>query len=508
MKKKSLALTIAILLIALFVTNSAFAAMPGTGWWTSFTLMNVATTSGQLTLAAYDSLSPTVFNSESFTIAPNQSLAYHPGFAATYPTGTNIGFTSPLPAGFKGSVVVSSSTETVSVVNIGNNPSGTVGVTGGTAASYYQAIGGGQVSQKISFPSVKNNFSGQTTTFYVQSAGASASTTITYKMNDGNTYTQSVVIPANTMFVFDPTTAGVPAGLTAPAATNGSLGAAIVESTSGNVAGVVVEHPHTGSPASFSLSTRGLTSSDMSTKIIAPSLKNNFNGGNTGLSVQNVGTSEALVRLTLTVVNASNPALIGNTYQAQEAIPVGGSTVFSSFRNNLGGMPTGTFAAGIVESITDTTHTPQLLAGVVNETNSLGKAVYYAFADTQATTKIALPLVKEQFNNMTTGGSIMNIGSAPTILYFSYTDRAGNLREFQTTQPLAPGAAIPIYTVNKNLSGRFTGLADFSVLMGTLNSVSIRSDGVQKIVGVAQESDLKPSDGLLDVKNYESFALN
>jgi hypothetical protein len=209
----------------------------------------------------------------------------------------------------------------------------------------------------------------------------------------------------------------------------------------------------------------------------------------------------------LTVTNATNTSLIGNVYTDQEIIPAGGSTVFSVFRDNLGGIPAGTFAAAVVTSLDDATYDPQLLVGMVNETNNFGKATYSAFAKDSATTKVGLPMVKEMFANSTTGVAVVNVGTDSTYFYATYTDQNGIVRKFRTTDEVAPGAAVSFFTVYKNLNNKFTGLANFSALYGTKNSVVIESDGIQPIVALAQESDQYPWDGLLDVKNYEGFGL-
>ncbi len=504
MKKLFVGLVVTALAIML-LTSSATAALPGGGWWTFYQVQNAGTGNGALTMTAYDSASTATYTSQEFTFAPGAALAYHPGLAPTYPTGDRIGFTTELPSGFEGSVMISASVPVLAIAQLGNNSSGSVGA-GGYASSFYQGVGSEYTDTVLNFPTVKHNFGGQTTTFYIQAAGSSANVTITYTMNDGSTYSDTETIGANKMVMFDPLGAGVPAGAAGAAAVSPSLGAAQVVSTTGNIAGVVVEHPHTGSPAPIALATRGLTAADTDFTLIAPTIKNDFNGGTTGFSVQNTGGADALVEITLTVTNASNAALIGDVFTDTEIIPAGGSTVFSVHRDNLGGMPAGTFAAAIVESISDATHTPQKLAGMVNEANNMGKATYAAFAQSAATTKVGLPMVKEMFSNNTTGVAVVNVGTAATKFYATYTDQNGVVRSFETAATVAPGAAVSFFTVYLNPGGKFTGLADFSVLNGTKNSVSITAD--QPIVALAQESDRNAADGVLDVKNYEGFALH
>ena len=505
MKKLSIALTLAFLCVFV-LTGIGSAALPGTGWWTFYQVQNIGTTSGSISMTAYDSASTSTYSGGPFSFDPGAALAYNPGLAPTYPTGDRIGFTPELPSGFEGSVALSADVPIIAIAQLANNTVGTVG-SGGTAGAFYQGAGSNFTDNQLNFPTAKNDFAGQTTVFYIQAAGADASVEITYTMNDGNTYNQSTTILANRMFMFDPTNASVPAGSTLPAASNPSLGAATVVSTTGKIAGVVVEHPTTGSPAPYVLSTRGLIAADTDLVIVAPTIKNAFYGGTTGLSVQNTGSSAALAEIVLTVTNATNAALIGNTYTAQEVIPAGGSTVFSVFRNNLGGMPAGTFAAAVVTSIDNVTYNPQPLAGMVNETNNFGKATYAVFSQSAATTSVGMPLVKEMFAGGTTGVAVVNVGTAATKLYATYTDQNGVARTFETVSTVQPGAAVSFFKVYQNTGGIFTGLGDFSVLNGTKNSVVITSDGVQPIVAIAQESDQDASNGLLDVKNYESFAL-
>ena len=357
MKKIILATTLC-LIISLSLITIGNAALPGPGWWTFYQFQNIDSSTGNIIMTAYDKNSSTTYTGGPFSLASGAALAYNPGLSPNYPSGDRVGFSPDLPSGFEGSVVLSSDKQIIAVAQIGNNTVGTVG-SGGNATAFYQASGSNFTDNILYFPTVKNNFQSQTTNFYIQAAGADANVTITYTMNDGSVYTQNTTIPANRMFSFDPNNAGVPSGSTANPASNPSLGAAKVESTTGKIAGVVVEYPTVGSPAPYVLSTRALVSSDIDTTLIAPTIKNNFNGGTTGLSVQNTGSSEALVQIDLIVTNATNASLIGNSYSNQVTIPAGGSVVFSAFRNNLGGLPTGTFASATITSIDDATHDPQ-----------------------------------------------------------------------------------------------------------------------------------------------------
>ena len=61
------------------------------------------------------------------------------------------------------------------------------------------------------------------------------------------------------------------------------------------------------------------------------------------------------------------------------------------------------------------------------------------------------------------------------------------------------------FQVFQNAGDKFTGLADFTVLEGTKNSVRLITDNGEEIIALAQESDR--AEALLDIKNYEGFNL-
>jgi hypothetical protein len=499
--KKGLILTVFILLLlGVSVVAADTSALPGGGWWVFFQIANVSGSEGTLTMQAFQEGDSTDYIGADYTISDGSALAYHPGLSPNYPTGDRIGFEPGLPDGFSGAAVISSDVELVAVAQVGNNSSGSVGVAGGTASAFYQGIGGEKVDTKVMFPTVKHNFNGQTTTFYVQAAGDDASVTITYKMNDGSEHTQTSNITANHMFIFDPANATPAVASTncGSSDTSPCVGAATVESTTGSIAGVVVEHPHTGSPAAFVLSTRGFTTSDIDTKIIAPTIKNDFNGGTTGWSVQNAGDVQATVYVTFTVTNASNPALIGNQYVDQEVVDPGEATIFSPYRGNLGGMPAGTFAAGIASS-------SQPLVGSVNESKTMSgisggkaKAVYACFGASSATNVAAAPMVKEMYNGKTTGVAVVNVGDQPAVIIATYTDSNGVAHQFQTTDSIQPGAAFSFYQAY-NKAGLTGTRPDYN----SKNSAIFTTNNGEPIVALAQESD--PRDKALDIKNYEGF---
>lgn len=489
-----------------------------TNLWTFFQNQNVDDARGDLSMQAFEKQGGSQdFGSATFSFDPGAALAFHPGLSPTYPSGDRIGFSSALPAGYEASVVISSNVEVVAVAQIGNNASGTVGNPAGTASAFYQGIGSSSRSKEVNFPLVKNNFNGQTTTFYIQAAGTAASATITYVMNNGQQYQETKSIDANRMTIFRPAAAGVPGSNCGVAPTSPCLGAATVQSTTGDIVGVVLEHPSSGTPWPFALSTRGLTDADKGTKLLAPIIKHDFNGSKTGFSVQNTGNGQATVEISLRVTNVcgSTPSsIIGQTYTQEVSIPQGGATVFSQDRNNLGGMPPCTFA-----SATITSKTGQALVGTVNESKDQGatpggkaKAVYAAFnaSGSGISSSLAAPLVKERFGNVegTTGLVVANAGTQATKFEAEYTDEKGTTRVLRTVNDVQPGEAVSFFQVFQNIGNKFTpvsGFTNFNDFFNTKNAVIVKSTNGQNIVAVAQESDRR--DAKLDIKNYEGFNL-
>lgn len=507
MKKIGILLSMTLVL-ALVLPLSVSAALPGTGWTTSYQVMNIGTTAGQFSMQAYSTSgsTPVTVGSSTFNFAALEALNYVPGKTPTYPAGPDIGFTTALPSGFQGSVVVSASVPVASAVTLGN---------ASTARSRYGAIS--SLAQEIFFPVVKHNYGAQTTTFYVQAAGEVANVTMTYTMNDGTTHAQSATIEANKTFIFDPLLATPPVASTSCGGisdTSPCFGAAKVVSTTGSIAGVVVESPHATSPAPFVLSTRGLTSNDLGAKLIAPGVKNAYIGANAGLSLMNTGTGVAKVIFTLTViaVQSGSPAAVagvvpGQTYSGEIEIAVGKTSIIGPY-TTMGVMPAGTYASVVAESVADATHSVQMLAGTVNEAKDApivggkAKAVYFAFNPAIATGDTACPVIKENVLNQTGGMTAVNLAATADTLHFEYVLFGGTTYHFWTTNPVPAGAGIGTNSISTNPGGKFTndGSWAFSVLSGKTFSAHVYAAGAGPVVALSQEA---AKDFSNDIRNYE-----
>lgn len=481
--------------------GSVLAETPGGGWWTSFTLQNPSS-SATVNIGLLDAnvvqggdTAKDAASSGQCPINAGAAVIFNPGFDPNYKAdgsgGTRIGFGSKcesgnLASGFQGGVVVSSDGALVSVVSIGNNSSGTVGVAGGTASAFYQGMS--STNTKLNFPVAKNNFGGQTTTYYIQ-AVTDASVTIAYSngTNDG-----PFTISAGRTRVFS-----MPSGLPGDKSY-----AATATSTTGQIAGTVVEHPHSASPATFALSTRAFIPSDADTTVYVPSLKNEFGGGTTGLAVQAVDGGVTVV-VDFAITNKATGATCTAASSAAVTLASGESAIFGgpSDRNLPAGFGNGCFGSGTVR----VTGGAGKIVATVNETSSIGKAVYSGFGAAAASTKVAVPLVKEAFANGNTAVVVQAVGAAASTTNVSarYVNSAACSGGCVVTPngegagpaALPGGSANNFRRLNTNAS-QYNGTLP---ALNTNNAVVVTSSSLPVVV-IAQESVTG-----LDVKNYEGF---
>jgi hypothetical protein len=514
-KVKFIAFLVLVLSLIISVASSSAQGPDGSGWWTGFTIQNVSGTEITADTTAYHLTGGSASTYSNSTAVPDGfSVTFHPGLAGNCPAiatnGCRIGLSPTLPPGFEGSVVVSSNDQAVAVANLNNNASGSVGDPAGTARAAYQGTAGSIASTSLFFPTVKNNFNGQTTAFFVQAAGADANVEITYSMNDGSSFSDTQTISANRTYVFVPSAAGVPScnggngggGNVAPC-----FGGAVVASTTGSIAGSTVEYVDGAAVAEFVLSTRGLTPSDAGAVVVAPALKNNFNGGNTGAVVLNTGATQATVDLAFTVTNTSGTcsANIGDTDSDSLTIDPGESQVVSFAAGTVGSLPNCVFYAMVANSTGG-----QPIAITVNENRVVGadsfKSTYSGFNSANASGSVFFPLVKENFNANTTGLTLVNAGSTNTQIEVTYTgESASHILE---TLSLAPGEAVGI---RQAYNGPNPNTNNFTVQAGSTLPTNGDRFAVQAtvmtggatIVGIAQESSL--SGTIFDVYNVEGF---
>jgi len=500
MKKFTFAVIISLLLV-LAIWGTGLAALPGSDWWSALQIQNISETPGSVSMEAYDMGTTAPIASDLFNFDPAKALVYDPGKSPNYPGGNVIGFQSSLPSGFEGSVVISASVPSASVSQLANYSNGSVGGAG-KASAMYPGVSSEMLAQELLAPTIKHNYSGATTSMYIQAAGAEADVTVVYTMADGGVYVVNQTIAANRSFMFDPAGAGIPStGCGFDTMTSPCYGSAIITADA-PIAGVLVEHAHSGTPATFVQAIRLSTSQDMSEVIYVPSVKNKFCGssgcGVAGAAVMNVGSSPADVTITLTVTklgnNAPSGVSKGDVYIDNATIPAGENYNFSKWNNNLGGLPEGTMAAAVIECTNG-----QPLVGSSNDAKTQGsfpgqaKVKYSAFPDALATPLAYAPMVKEMYGIFTGGATVQNVGENPDYIIIEYHEYGtGEVCAMVTKDPVPVGGAAETNWVSVNGSTQFDitygDCGSFGWLSGKQFSIRAYTDGGEDIVLMVTEN--------------------
>ena len=484
MKKRIVSVSLALVIIVAMVgVSSAQGGLPGTGWWTGEAVQNVGVATATIMVTAYTAADATSFAS-SQTVASFAAVTFMPTSFAS------------MPPGFIGSAVVSSDQPIKAIVNVTNNKSGDLGVTGGKAAAQYQ--GTESAGTSLYFPLVKNSRFTKTTAFYIQNAGTvAASVTAVFKMDTGTpgVYTKTIAsVDPNKMVLISPSDAGVPI-------VNGTGGrdniGGLTVSSAQPLAGTVLEYIQ-GEPIATLLSgTRGFTAADFDTKVYAPVVKNNRFNKFTGIQVQNV--SSGPVDITINYVGTVAGCLSAYTETATGVAAGASKTFVQSGTPVAGGFPvncSGTATIVATGNIVAIVNEGNL---VVSAANPAAGTTYSAMPSKSTTMKVSAPLFKDQRYGYSTGLAIQNVGSASASVVATFA--CGTFTAVSLPQTIAIGGG-KTFLKPSAMTGTFTSANPFSA-SGVACGVQITSD--QPIVAIANEAaDVA---GTRDANNYEGFNL-
>jgi hypothetical protein len=471
-------LTVFVLLVVVLVSVSLVAAqgqLPGSGWKSGQQIQNVGTADASIVFQAYGT------NGTAYSCG---SKSAPPGGSANFLTDVDC---QSVPAGFVGSAVVSADQPIAAIVNVNNR-----GV--GSAAGQYRGTDGADVATSISFPLVKNNFGGRTTTFYVQNASTTPNNiNATFRVG-ATTYPKSYPnVPANAMVVITTADAGVPAGAVGSLSVTGSQ----------PLAGTSLEHEATAAVAQNLQASKAFTPNDYDDVAYCPLVRNGHTGNNqtTGIQAQNVGAAAQTVTVDYSY-RIGNGALQTKSVTSP-SLAVGESFTF------FGADATNGIPVGALGSATVTGDGGGNIAVVVNDrgfntVNPNRVTTYACFSASSATPDVVLPLYKEFFGGNTTGIQIQNVGGSPATVEVTYTPTGGSPVTF--TAPAIPaGASSTFFSVSTLVSP--TGISVVSGTAASLNNtfggVTISAD--QPIVAIGNESMSSPNPSLQDTKNYEGF---
>lgn len=481
----SLIVLILVILAGVAVVSAQGTGLNGAGWWFGSQVQNVGSADANIQATAYDAASNNNY-SESKVVAPGAAYTFTP-----------INDFQTMPAGFEGSMVLSSDQPIKAITNITNQPVGSFGQTGGKGAAQYAGTDGSAVDSTLYFPLAKGDHFGKCSTFFIQNAGASdiSGAVATFNMRNGDTHTVNLpTIGQNKMVatsVFDAATYN-------PTVNDARVGGLIV-TASQPMAGVVMEHDCTGNPAVVLNGTRGFTSADFDTTAYAPVIKNNRFGQFTGLQVQNTGSSA--IDITVTYAGTAG-SCAGNTYtDTASGVAPGASRTFVHTGTSTN-LPANCTASATVEATGD-------FVAIVNEQETTGNPkvgiTSNAFAAGAATTIISVPLYKDSRFGVTTGLQIQNVGASAATNWTATFVCTGGASFTAVSDPaktgaIQPGSAFLFYTPSGD--DLFTTANPFSA--NNVNcAVTVESD--QPVVAIANEAPLTL--GAIDNNNYEGFNL-
>lgn len=439
---KKVALVLAILVVLVAGTAQAQDDLNGGGWWSAVSVQRTGDQAGsasvQMTGYARQGDTGGPYDCGSRTLASfGSGASFFPHWASD-PAGNNCANDGTFPSSYEGGGVLEASDEIVAIAQAQNISFGgwAPGDTPyGRAVGAYAGVGA--PSTEVRFPVYKNGHSGETTTFYIQNAGSNnANITATFKpcsdqgtgvacLGHPNSYTYSFPgLEPGKMLVLEAsmtTTPGpVPSG-------NGSFGGLKVESTNGQaLAGVVMEHHTTASPATYVKATRGMGSNDYDDVVYVPSVKYQYPSGSSasspnsskwsGLVVHNADTTAVDVSL-LATLGARNGdpdhADVGTTYPQGPYTLQPGESAFHLFHDGLNPIP-GTQQRDLMS--VKVTATGDIVAIVGEEGDyAIGGtkdyATYSAMPASAASTRVSLPSYKEQYNGKFHGAVVMNAGT-------------------------------------------------------------------------------------------------
>lgn len=481
--KKRVVIASLVVGLALVVSSAAFATgnLPASGWWTGEQVQNVGTITGTITITAYDTASSSQYVT-STQVGSGSAFTFLPSSFAS------------MPSGFTGSAIVSSDQPIKAIVNVTNQQSGSLGVAGGKAAAQYQ--GTENPATTLYFPLAKNNRFGKTTIFFVQNAGSSSATaTAVFKMDSGSTFTFTTpAIGPGQMTAIVPSDAGVP---TSPSdGTRVNIGSMSITSAQA-LAGTVMEYTEGETVATVLKGTRGFTSADFDTKAYAPVAKHNRFNRFTGIQVQNVGGSP--IDITINYVGTSSTC-VGQTFSdTATGVAAGASRTFVQQVGSTN-LPSNCTASATISATGN-------FVAIINEDNTgtgtPAGITYSALADGQATTKVSVPLFKDQRFGFSSGLQIQNVGVATaTNVVATFACRVNATTTFTAVsnpQTIAVGGAKLFYKPSGAPSDFSTPFAQSGV------NCSVTVTGDQNLVAIINETP--DTAGALDDNNYEAFNL-
>jgi len=324
-------------------------------------------------------------------------------------------------------------------------------------------------------------------------------------MDDGMvyTYTTPPIEPAQ-MIVVTPGDAQVPN-------TNDdrqNIGGLTVSSAQ-PLAGVVMEYFTDQIPATLLQSTRGFTAQNFDTKLYAPTIKQDRYGRWTGIQVQNVDSVP--ITVTITLVGSRGDCANQTFIRTRSNLGSGRSHTFNQLPGADGAVILNCAASAIIEGTGDIVATvnESFLNDSIPTDYQQASTTYSAFPDKYVSTRISVPMYKENRYNKYTGLMIQNVSPVTaTDVVITFVGSAGPAsgHKYNTLpQTVKPGGSIELSKIAERpdlWTGSGTSLVPPS---DSTFGVTIISD--KNVVAIANEAVYDTSKLVQDKNNYEGFNL-
>jgi hypothetical protein len=330
------------------------------------------------------------------TIPAGGSLTFYDGFNGSVAIGA--------PAGFRGSVVISSDQPIAAITNL----------TGASLGESYSGFSTG--AQVVGVPLIMRGNSGYNTSLTIQNVGSLPTTvTVTYTPGSiGTAASDSGSIPPGASLTFDQTNK-TELGTT-------FIGSASISATAGGSIVAIVNETTGTNLLTYNGFTGGATS------IAVPLLFANNSGFYTGLTVQNIGGQTASVTITYTpnvISTASDPNACGTPPAKLVSLDAGKSANFIQAAG--GGTPSTApfddfFATCRYVGGATISNATQPLVAIVNEITTQGNqsSSYESFSVAAATNTIKIPQLQANNSGIYSSSQVLNVGGAPASVTITY----------------------------------------------------------------------------------------
>jgi len=383
MKKISIFLVIALLLGMVSIPPTHYVyAQSGVTWGSGYQVLNLDPIAKADISIYYYNQNGALADLTSVGLTNPVADSIDPGTAKAYAT-------IHAPAGFNGSVVISSTTALAVIINLLVN-------TTRTAVDSYSGVANGAAS--IYFPSIVKGNGGSTTTFNIQNTGGAA-TTVTIHFTPEVGHVPPYPAVADVTQVIQPSAAqtfdlSVLSNFSAITKWVGSVTATVSTPGTDSIAGVAstvnLNNPSAATLASYNAFSQG------SPTVSLPLISEANSGNRTGVSCQNLGQFATTIEIDYT----PEPGRPAKAPEIKTNIAPMGVVVFVQAL-------TGTTWTGsaVVKSNAIAPNGVQPLACVVNQQKpSVGKiSSYVGFNPASATAKIVLPIVVSKNSSAVNG---------------------------------------------------------------------------------------------------------